>query len=252
MCETGVEVLPVMARDYFVDVDKPWHIVEASLAAMRHELSLLERTIIEPGASIDDGANIASDARLWLKRGAHIGRGCHVKGNVILEENAQVTCGGILGKDVMLGRDSKCNEYGAVKSGSVMGRECVVSHCAEFEGVAFDVVYLYHYCCVTALLGCNVDIGAATVCGTWRFDDGKRVHDFGGRKESPECHANKTYIGDYSRTGVNVMFMPGVKVGHYCCVGAGAIVYDDIPDGTLLLPKQEHVTQPWGPERYGW
>ena len=61
-----------------------------------------------------------------------------------------------------------------------------------------------------------------------------------------------TYFGDYSRTGVNVITMPGVKIGAYSCVGAGIVVYEDIPSRTLTLLKQETVTRPWGPERYGW
>jgi len=62
----------------------------------------------------------------------------------------------------------------------------------------------------------------------------------------------ETYIGEYCRTGVNAIIMPGVKVGPYSILGPGTIIYKDVPSRTLVLAKQEHVTKPWGPEKYGW
>jgi bifunctional UDP-N-acetylglucosamine pyrophosphorylase/glucosamine-1-phosphate N-acetyltransferase len=120
------------------------------------------------------------------------------------------------------------------------------------DGTMFDGAYLYHYCEIAGLVGTSVDIGAATVCGTLRFDDGLAEHRVKGRRERPLQEANATYFGDYSRTGVNVITMPGVKIGAYSCIGAGIVVYEDVPNRTLMLLKQETVTRPWGPERYGW
>jgi acetyltransferase-like isoleucine patch superfamily enzyme len=115
-----------------------------------------------------------------------------------------------------------------------------------------DGSYLWHYCEISGVVGCSVDIGAATVCGTLRFDDSPVEHRIGGRRERPAGGANGTYYGDHSRTGVNVITMPGTKIGAYSCVGAGIVVYEDVPSRTLRLLKQETVDRPWGPERYGW
>ncbi|HOT49636.1 MAG TPA: NDP-sugar synthase [Candidatus Hydrogenedentes bacterium] len=252
MRRDGIEVHAVMAPGFFVDVDKPWHIVQANRLAAREAVEALESTLMEEGARIDDGADIAPNAKLWLGRGAHIGKHCRIGGSAILGAGARATCGAILEPGVVMGANARCEEYGKIGEGSVIGPNSIVGHCAEFDGVMFDTVYLYHYCCVTALIGTHVDIGAATVCGTWRFDDGIRAQTVQGRREHPECYGSYTFIGDYCRTGVNAMFMPGIKVGYYSCVGGGAIVYDDVPERTLLIPKQEHVMKPWGPEKYGW
>jgi len=252
MRQDGIEVHAVRARDYFVDVDMPWHIVEANRQAAQHALDALDRTVVSPGATIHDGADIPADAKVWLGPGAHIGKGCHIGGPVMLGPGARVVNGAIVGANVVLGEDTRCENYCDVGAGSVIGGRCVVGHCAEFSGVTFDLVYLYHYSCLTALIGTHVDIGAATVSGTWRFDDGVRVQAIQGRKVVPECHGSYTFIGDYCRTGVNAVFMPGVKVGYYSCVGPGAIIYEDVAERTVLLAKQEHVTKPWGPEKYDW
>lgn len=251
MRRDGIEVHTVAAPGFLVDVDKPWHVVQANMFAAREAIDLLETTTIAEGARIHDGADIAPNAKLYLGNGAQIGKNCRIEGSAILGAGAQVTGGAILESGVILGDNARCEDYGKIAQGSILGPDSLVSHCAEFEGVAFDRVYLYHYCCITALLGTHVDIGAATVCGTWRFDDGVRTQTVQGRREQPECYGSYTYIGDYCRTGVNAMFMPGVKVGAYSCVGAGAIVYEDVPERTLLIAKQEQVMKPWGPEKYG-
>jgi UDP-N-acetylglucosamine diphosphorylase / glucose-1-phosphate thymidylyltransferase / UDP-N-acetylgalactosamine diphosphorylase / glucosamine-1-phosphate N-acetyltransferase / galactosamine-1-phosphate N-acetyltransferase len=97
-----------------------------------------------------------------------------------------------------------------------------------------------------------VDIGAATVCGTLRFDDAEQTSIINGRRETPSTNSGSSYLGDYSRTGVNAILMPGVKVGAYSCVGPGVLLTDDLPSRTLVLVKQELVRRSWGPERYGW
>lgn len=252
MRKDGIEIHSVHARDFFVDVDKPWHILEANAKAGEYLFRTMDKTVISQGASIDDGADIADGARLWLGPNARIGKGCHIDGSVWLEEGASIIDGAIVGRNAFIGAGAACRDYGKVFDGSVLGPNCVVGHGAEFSGVAFDTCYLYHYGFVNGILGSHVDIGAATVCGTWRFDDGIREQIIQGRKEKPECFGDATFIGDYSRTGVNAILMPGVKVGYYTCVGAGAIVYDDVPERTLLLPKQEHTLKPWGPEHYDW
>ncbi len=252
MRQDGMDVLALEAKEFLVDVDRPWQIVEANYAAGRYEVQNRKETYIAEGAQIDDGAYIAEGAKLWLGPGARIGKGCHINGAATLGAGARVENGAILGADVTIGAHTVVKDYCSVSGGAVIGANAIVSHCAEFTGVALDTVYLYHYCCVTGLLGLNVDIGAATVCGTLRFDDGVRTQRVKGHKEHPARFGDFTYIGDYTRTGVNVMFMPGVKVGYYSCVGAGAIVYEDVPERTLLLPNQEQVRKEWGPEKYGW
>ncbi len=252
MRENGLDVHAVHARDFLVDVDKPWHIIEANRRAARHMTGNLDKTVVGAGAHVDDAAHVAPDAKLVLRPGAYIGPGCRIDGSVILGENARVAGGAILHDGVVAGANTRCQDYCLVGDGSVLGDRTIIGHCAEFEGVTFEKVYLYHYCCVTGLVGTHVDIGAATVSGAWRFDDKVKNHKIDGRDEIPECFGNATFIGDYCRTGVNAMFMPGVKIGYYSCIGPGVIVYDDVPERTMLLARQEQAQKPWGPEKLGW
>jgi len=59
-------------------------------------------------------------------------------------------------------------------------------------------------------------------------------------------------MGEFCRTGVNAIIMPGCKIGSYSIIGPGVILYEDVPSKTMVLAKQELIKKEWGPERYGW
>ncbi len=250
--DEGGEALAVSAEGFFVDVDKPWDILEANRAASEHAFASIEGIRLAEGAAIDDGAHIDGEFPITLGAGARIGAGCYVRGPVMLGAGAEASRGAILGANAVIGPNARCTDCARIGDHSVMGSGCIAGHCAEFSGVAFDGAYLCHYGSVTGVVGTHVDIGAGTVCGTWRFDNSVKTQNVRGHKERPERFGSCVYIGDYTRTGVNAALMPGVKVGCYSCVGAGAVVYDDVPERTLLLVQQEHVHKPWGPGKYGW
>lgn len=246
----GAQVAAIEAQDFVVDLDKPWHIVEANQRMAHYLADTLTENSIHPTARIHDGAEL--NGFVVAGENVTIGNRVVAKGNLFVGANSRIINGAIMQGSGLIGEDCRVSDYCILERGTVIGNNCVVGHGAEMDGTAFDGAYLYHYCEISGLVGCSVDIGAATVCGTLRFDDGPAEHRIKGRRERPRHFANETYFGDYSRTGVNVITMPGVKIGAYACVGAGIVVYEDVPSRTLRLLKQETVDRPWGPERYGW
>lgn len=250
LLDEGHEIPAVAPEGFLVDLDKPWHILEANTRWLQYESERLCENRIAPGAQIDDSAEI--EGKVVVGEGAHIGKRVIIRGNLFLGKGSRLLNGAILSGTVCIGDRSRVSDYCCVAGDSVIGNGCIVAHDAEMDGVMLDGSFLFHYCEIAGVVGQRVDIGAATVCGTLRFDDGDTLHKIKGRRERPEWGSNATYFGDYSRTGVNVITMPGVKIGCYSCVGAGVVVYEDIPSRKLVLLKQELVIRDWGPERYGW
>lgn len=247
--EQRMPVRALRARGAFVDLDKPWHILEANRAVASGIFEGLDVDRIDPSAKVSEAADI--EGRLVVGEGAVVGPRVRIRGDVCVGAGAVVDNGAILQGTVVVGEGARVRDYCQV-SDAVVGPRCLVGHGAEFTGVMFTGSYLYHYCEIVGVVGAAVDIGAATVCGTLRFDDAKQLHRIHGAWERPPIGANASYIGDYSRTGVNAILMPGVKVGSYSCVGPGVVLYEDLPDRTLTFVKQELLTRPWGPEKYGW
>lgn len=249
MIDDGTPVLAVETTGFFVDVDKPWHVLEANRRLGDYLANQIEADRIAMGAKISDAAEI--NGHVVLGENSVIGARVVVNGTLIAGANNNITNGAILHGNIFIGDRCRISDYCQVGH-SVIGTRCIVGHGAEMSGVMFDKVYLYHYCEMSGVFGCATDIGAATVCGTLRFDDQGTAIQVAGRYEIPAYGANATYMGDYCRTGVNAMIMPGRRIGSYSVVGAGVILYDDVPSKTMVLAKQELITKPWGPERYGW
>lgn len=250
MIDEGETVLAVEAPGFHVDLDKPWHILEATHHVIRDMSQRLEGDVIPSSARVHDGAEIRG--RLVLGENAVIGDRVVVGGDLWLGNGSSVTNGAILQGPAVIGRGVRVRDYCQIGGYSTLGDRGVYGHAAEFSGVALETVYCYHYCEIWGVVGMAVDFGAATVCGNLRFDDGETVWRIKGRPEVPAHASNAAYFGDFCRTGVNAIIMPGRRVGVYSCVGPGVILYDDLPDRTVVLAKQELTMRSWGPERYGW
>jgi bifunctional UDP-N-acetylglucosamine pyrophosphorylase/glucosamine-1-phosphate N-acetyltransferase len=244
------DIACVVTQKPTADLDKCWHIFDATRAVLQEMSEALTESRIAPTASISEGAEISG--HIVVEEGATIGRRVVLEGPAWIGKNTRVINGAIVGKGVVIGGDTRISDYCLLNGGTTVGKECVLGHGGEMDGVMLDGSYIYHYSEIFGVLGLSVDIGAATVCGTLRFDDGNTIHRLRGRRELPRTGSNATYFGDYSRTGVNVITQPGTKIGTYSCVGAGVVLYEDIPDRKLVLLKQETVVRDWGPERYGW
>ena len=249
MVDDGRTVLAVQTEDFFVDVDKPWHVLEANKRFVDYLTTQVTEDHVAAGAKISDAAEI--NGHVVLGKNSVIGPRVVVNGTLIAGANNNITNGAILHGNIFVGDQCRISDYCDVGS-SAIGNRCIIGHGAEMAGVLFDKVYLYHYCEMSGVFGCATDIGAATVCGTLRFDDKDTPIQVEGRYEVPPYGANATYMGDYCRTGVNAMIMPGRRIGSYSVVGPGVILYDDVPSKTMVMVKQELITKPWGPERYGW
>lgn len=50
-----------------------------------------------------------------------------------------------------------------------------------------------------------------------------------------------TFIGKNVEIGGAAIIMPGVRIGDYCCIGAGAVVTKDIPDRCVAVGNPARV-----------
>ncbi len=250
MLEKHCEVSCILAEDFVVDVDHPWDLIEANQRAMQEIFHKIDKPIIGKSVVISEGAEISSNAKLWVSEGGRIGKGTVIKGNLFLGKGSHISNGAILEEDIYVGANTVISEYAKVHKNSVIGEHNLVLHDAEFYGLTLDTVFMVHTCCISGMIGSHVDIGAGTISATWRFDNKVKQIRCKQREETPPYHGNMTYLGDYCRTGINVMFMPGVRIGAYSCIGPGVIVNNDIEPYSLVIQKQDLEIKPWGPDRY--
>jgi bifunctional UDP-N-acetylglucosamine pyrophosphorylase/glucosamine-1-phosphate N-acetyltransferase len=246
----GGRVRAVYALDSSYDLDKPWDLLTANERMLDAMAGALSGNRLDDGATIDPTAQV--DGHVVLGRNSRVGRNVVIRGDLIAGDDVTIDSGAIINGTVAVGDGSSVRNGCFVEGGSVIGRNCVVSHAAELDGLLFDGVYLYHYMEIYGIVGENTDIGAATVCGSLRFDDGRTAHRIRGRREVPRDHSNASFIGDFCRTGVNAILMPGCRIGPYSIVGPGVVLNRDVPPRTGVRVAQQLEEFSWGPERYGW
>jgi acetyltransferase-like isoleucine patch superfamily enzyme len=89
------------------------------------------------------------------------------------------------------------------------------------------------------VVGEKCNIAAGTVTANYRLD-GKTikmvVKDKAVDSERTKLGA---VLGDNVKTGINTLFMPGVKVGNDSWIGPNVIVSRDLPPKSITLLKQD-------------
>ena len=246
----GMSLGAVIAEKPVYDIDKPWHILAANAGINTVRCSALTQNELADGASIDATAAISGFVKLG--KNSYVGKNVIIEGNIIVGDNTTIKNGAIIQSNVVIGNDTQVRNACFVEGESTIGNECIVSHAAELCGIILDRVYLYHYMEMNAIIGENTDLGAATVCGSLRFDDGYTIQRVKGRREFATNYSDFVYLGDYCRTGVNAIIMPGIKIGPYSVIGAGVLLNKDVPDHTLIYTEQTLIEKKWGSEVYGW
>ena len=229
------KILAVETRNAFFDIDKPWHILSANSAWLEYLSSKLIENKIGKNSKISDGATI--EGKIIVGENCRIGSGVYIEGDLWLDDNAKIVQGAIIEPRVAIGRNTVVRRYSQIEAGTSIGDDGFVGHGAEVSGVFMRRAWAYHYGEYWGVLGESCDLGAATVCGNLRFDDMQTAHRIKGRREIPRTGANAAYFGDFVRTGVNTIIMPGVKVGPYSVLGAGAIIQQDVPDRSLKIGR---------------
>ncbi|WP_205753832.1 sugar phosphate nucleotidyltransferase [Gottfriedia acidiceleris] len=241
----------IECNGHFFDIDKPWHMLEANEYMVNHYCNAIKENELAEGSTISENATIHGHVKLG--KNSSIGDRVVIHGNLIVGDNTIIDNGAIFNGNAVIGDHTAIRNYCMIYDGVSIGSNCIFDHCAEFlGGMVMDKVYLYHYGEFYGAIGSHTDIGAATVCGTLRFDDGETEHVVNGRKEIPLHFSNAAYLGDYCRTGVNTIIMPGCKIGAYSVLGAGAIIDKDIEQNSLVFVKQDIVIKKWSEKKYGW
>lgn len=239
-----VEFFLAHAREHYVNTE-----VSGLYILTKEAVSKLHQNEIEKDASISNRAIINGVVKLG--KNSKIGDNVIVNGKVIIGDNVLIENGAILNGPILVGDNSYIRDYAKVEENTVLGVANKIGHNAEIKGVTMQGVSAIHYSEMYGVIGKYVDIAAACVCGILRFNDTPQTHKINGRIYS-DSYSNAVFIGDYTRTGINNIFFPGVKVGSECALYPGLNIEKDVAHRKLIIKKEEHIEKEWGSHKYGW
>ena len=102
-------------------------------------------------------------------------------------------------------------------------------------------VFFNNYCTVCALN--EISIGDGSI-----FGENVKIYDHNHIYSNPDIlikHQGYTsapiHIGKHCWVGSNVTILKGVTIGDNCVIGAGCVVYKDVPEGTVLINRQDLI-----------
>ncbi len=167
-----------------------------------------------------------------------------VSGPVYLEEGVRIYPGGRVVGPAWIGAGSVIGTNSLVR-GSVIGRGVEVGFgCEIARSYVGDGCTFHHNYVGDSVIDQNTGLGFGTVTGNWPFYAPPVRSTIAEERMRTGMEKLGAVVGADSRTGIGVLLSPGVKIGAGSFVGPGVVVHRDIPDGRLLLLRQEVTDQP--------
>ena len=211
------KVKAIKLNGYWNDVGRPWDVLEANkylLDKIKTDIKgkVEENVVIKGEVIIEEGAIVKANSVIEgpaiIKKGAIVGPLAYIRPYTVLMENTFV------------GNSSE------VKASIIM-KNTKIPH-LSYVG--------------DSIIGENCNFGCNTITANLRFDDKPvKVNIKGKRVES--VRKLGVIMGDNVKTGIQVSFMPGVKVGSNCWIGASCLIDRDVESNTFVYKRDELVVK---------
>ncbi len=227
--------VPVALFD-LADESEAWGVNDRADLARAHRILSNRRCaeLMERGVTILDPERTVVEAEVQIGRDSVVHEGVSLLGRTTVGERATIESGAwlrdsSLGDEVVIGPVSvlegatvesraKVGPFARLRPGTVVGADSKIGNFVEIKnsrlapGVkAGHLAYLGD-----AVVGSGANIGAGTVTCNY---DGKDKH--------------RTEIGEEAFIGSDTMLVAPVRVGDGASTGAGSVITQDVPDGSL-------------------
>jgi len=192
----------------WIDIGKPWHILEANKTALLNITRTIKGRVENP---------------------------VYIEGNVHIEDGAVVKPFTVIEGPVYIGRGAVIGPHSYIRPWSVICDNARIGFSVEVkESVVMENVHASHLAYIGDSIVCEgVNLGAGTILANLRFDERPVKMLIKGVLEDTGRVKLGSVIGAHVRTGVNVSIMPGVKIGSYSWILPGTVVYRDVPSNTI-------------------
>lgn len=161
-----------------------------------------------------------------------------LEGKVIVEEGARIMPNACLVGPCHVGKRAIVGNNALIR-GSSIGDDCVVGFCCEVkDSVLHRHCWLHMAYAGDSVLGENTAMGAGSVTGNLRLDEGTISSMVGEEALNTGRTKLGTIIGDDCRIGIHVGINPGIKIGKGTFVSSGTMVTRDVEDGSFVNMKE--------------
>ena len=157
----------------------------------------------------------------------------------MLEEGVKILENAVVIGPVYIGKNTVV-ATGALVRGSHIGANSVIGFGSEVaRSYVGNEVWTHSNYIGDSIIGHDVSFGAGCVTGNLRLDENNIQALVQGGKIDTGLNKFGLVTGNHVRCGINTSFMPGVKVGSNCFIGAGIVISEDIEDNKYVYGKSE-------------
>jgi bifunctional UDP-N-acetylglucosamine pyrophosphorylase/glucosamine-1-phosphate N-acetyltransferase len=213
--ENKIEV--AMSKRETLSLKYPWHL----FATLQKKLNPSDfKTRIAKSAKI--GKNTVISGKVIIGEGTKIGPNTTINGPCYIGKNCDLGASNVLRGPLSL-------EDG-VKTGAFMEiKESIIQASTHFHSG-----YLGN-----SLIGRDCRFGAGFVVANRRIDRQNIFSHVKGEKIDTDLTYFGTVIGSNTKVGIQVGVMPGVFIGSHCVIWPGNLVFNNVPDNTMLKNSQK-------------
>jgi len=203
----------VIAREDWMDVGRPWDLLEANervLANLPHRVN----------GTVEQGAVLKGP--IWLEESASIKSGSYIEGPVYI------------GKESKVGPNARIRPSTSIDDDVLVGTSCEVKNSVIMAGTR--VPHLSYI--GDSIIGEGCNLAAGTITANIRLDQRVLSLKVKGQLQSTGRKKLGVIMGDEVQTGINASIMPGVRIGSGSRIGPGTVISEDVPTGHVVFVKQ--------------
>ena len=191
----------------------PWHIYDAAKILFEKEV----RVRLKKGLPLIAGNLEKASSAI-------------VKGEVIIEPGVKIFENSVVAGPAYLGANTVVANNSLVRE-SFLGAGSVAGFATEIaRSYLGEKVWTHSNYIGDSVIGSNVSFGAGTVTGNLRLDEADVKILVKDQRVDSGRQKMGLFMGNNVRCGINVSFMPGVKVGAGSMIGAGIVIAKDVEE----------------------
>ena len=201
---------------WWLDVGKPWDLLEANKLILDNIASRIEG-VIEEGATI--------------------------KGTAVVESSATVRTGAYIQGPVYIGEESVVGPNCYIRAHTALCKKVKIGNAVEIKNsIIMDHTNVGHLSYVgDSIIGQRSNFGAGTITANLRHDNKPVKATVKGKRISTGRRKMGAIIGDDVKTGIGTLLSPGVMLYPGVQTGIGAVIERDIGAGKLVVTEHRRM-----------
>ncbi|MFX1518647.1 MAG: bifunctional sugar-1-phosphate nucleotidylyltransferase/acetyltransferase [Promethearchaeota archaeon] len=241
----AVRETPVSSRDEYELTDSIQLLIDNGISFYGHTLSKWWIDCGLPWDLLTTNEHILKESKLVIE--GEVEKGATLKGTVGVGKNTIIRAGTYIQGPVLIGKDSEIGPNNYIRPYTCIGDDVRIGNAVEIKNsIILNHTRIGHLSYVgDSIIGENCNFGAGTKVANLRLDNRTVRVTIKGKRVDSERRKLGILMGDNVKTGINVSFMPGVKVGPNAAIGSEVLVLRDVPANTFLQVRQGLETTKW-------